>query len=140
MQKVLAYFGISMILSFVFAITFVIVMTLTLPKTDLMYGQMPFQDPLVLPIMSMFAGWPLFAILGRRSSPVPVAKTAGIATLVFIVVATPIDARVGWFASYIVCLAALVYRFVRDAGRNGQQTHPGDRVHPPAKRPSVPPT
>ena len=45
----------AFVLAFAFAITWVITMTLSLPRTDLAYGQMPFEDPLVLPIMSIFA-------------------------------------------------------------------------------------
>lgn len=119
MKKTLTYLGISMGLSFAFAVTFVVVMTLTLPKTDLAYGQTPFQDPLVLPIMSIVAGisglvaWPLFAVLGRYSSPVTVAIITGLTTLLFIVVATPIQPRIGWFGAYIVCLGGLIYCSVR---------------------------
>jgi hypothetical protein len=56
MKKALTYLGISMGLSFAFAVTYVVVMTLTLPKADLAHGQTPFQDPLEFPIMSIVAG------------------------------------------------------------------------------------
>ena len=127
MKKALSYLGISIGLSFAFAVTFVIVMTLTLPKTDEAYGQMPFQDPLVFPVMSMLAtfsgllGWPFFAILGRHCSPATVAKITGFTTLLFIVLTTPIQSRIGWFGSYIVCLGALIYCSVRHRNANGRQ-------------------
>jgi len=114
-----------MALSFAFAVAYVIIMTLTLPKTDMAYGQRPFQDPLVFPIMLMGAGvsglvaWPLFAFLGRHSPPATVAKFTGFTTLLFIVVATPIQPRIGLLGSYVVCLGALIYCFVRHRSSNG---------------------
>jgi hypothetical protein len=138
MKKVLTYLGISMGLSFAFAVTYVIVMTLTLPKTDLAHGQMPFSDSMVFPIMCFGAaisgliGWPLFVVLGRHAPPMTVAKIAGLSTLVFIVVATPIQSSVGWFGSYIVCLTALFYCSVRYRNGNGQQSAGGNAASPRA--------
>src|SRR6185295_10073957 len=109
----------STALSFVFAVMYVIVMALTLPKADLAHGQAPFADPLVFPIMSIIAlvsglvAWPLFAMLGRRTPPATLAKITGISTLVFIVVVTPFRPRIGWLGSYIVCLGALIYCFLK---------------------------
>jgi hypothetical protein len=128
MKKTLTYLGISMGLSFAFAVTYVIVMTLTLPKTDLAHGQTPFQDPLVFPIMSIVAGisglvaWPLFAVLGRYSPPLTVATITGLTTLLFIVVATPIQSGIGLFGAYIVCLGGLIYCSMRHRRINGQQS------------------
>lgn len=51
----LALVLLSFALAFIFAVQFVVVFTWTLPPTDGAYGQAPFQDPLVLPIMSMGA-------------------------------------------------------------------------------------
>ncbi len=51
----LALVAVSFGLAFLFAIVFVVVFTSSLPSGDGAHGQMPFQDPLVLPIMSMFA-------------------------------------------------------------------------------------
>ena len=127
MKKTLIYLGISVALAFTFAIAYVIVMTLTLPKTDLAYGQRPFQDPLVFPIMAIVAAasglvaWPLFAFLGRHSPPATVAKITGISTLLFILVATPLQSGIGFFGSYIVCLGALAYCYLRHRTAGGQQ-------------------
>jgi hypothetical protein len=103
-------------LSFIFAVTFVIIMTFTLPKTGgASYGLAWFQDPLVLPVTSMgvlisgLVGWPLFTICGWRVPPATVAKITGGTTWIFIVVATPINAGIGWIGSYIVCLLALIH-------------------------------
>jgi hypothetical protein len=133
MKRTLIYLGISVVLAFIFAVVYVTVMTLTLPKTDLAYGQRPFQDPIVFPIMawvaaaSGLAAWPLFTFLGRHSSPVSVAKITGATTLLFILVATPVEPRAGFFGSYIVCFAALVYCFLRDRTGGGQQSLSADR-------------
>lgn len=119
MKKTLIYLGISLTLSFVFAIAYVVVLTLTLPKTDLAYGQWPFQDPFVVLIMTQVAAasglavWPFFAVLGWHIPPATVAKITGVTTLVFIVVATPLDAGFGFFGSYTVCLGALYYCYLR---------------------------
>lgn len=115
-------------LSLIFAVTYVIVLTLTLPKTDLAHGQSPFQDPLVFPIMSLVVGvsgliaWPLFAVLGRHAPPVSVAKIAGLTTFAFIVVVTPIQAIMGWAGSYVICLGALVYCSARYRSRGYDQS------------------
>ena len=130
MKKTLIYLGISVILAFVFAITYVVIMTMTLPKTDLAYGQRPFQDPLVFPIMTLVAGvsglvgWPLFAVLGRHSRPTTVATITGATTLVFILVATPFASRIGFVGSYIICLGALVYCYLKHRSAGGQQSAP----------------
>lgn len=113
-QKVVVYFGVSLASSFAFAFGFVVVMTLTLPETDMAHGQMPFQDPLVLPIMSMMAtasavvSWPFYTILGWRLPPFRVGVVAGAATLAFILMATPIHPSLGWPGSYAALLAALI--------------------------------
>jgi hypothetical protein len=128
MKKALTYLGISMGLSFAYAVTYVVVMTLTLPKADLAHGQTPFQDPLEFPIMSIVAGisglvaWPLFAALGRYSPPVTVATITGLTTLLFIVVATPIQPSIGLFGAYIVCLSGLIYCSIRHRKTNIQQS------------------
>lgn len=110
----------------IFAVSWTIIMTLTLPKTDLAHGQMPFQDPLVLPIMSMVAvasavlAWPFYATLGWRLPPARVGMAAGVATLAFIIVATPFNSGVGWLGSYVVVLISLtVCRFKMK--QSGQQ-------------------
>jgi hypothetical protein len=124
-QKVMAYLGISIASSFAFAITWVILMTLTLPKTDLAHGQMPFKDPLVFPIMTIFAvvsgllAWPFYTLLGWNRPPKTVGIIAGIATFVFIIIATPLNAGIGWVGSYFALLSTLLYcRFNRKL--NGQ--------------------
>lgn len=113
-QKIIAYFGISLASAFIFAIAWVIIMTFTLPETDMAYGQTPFEDPIVFPIMSAFAivsgliAWPFYTYLGWNASPARVACLAGLITLAFILIATPYNAGIGWFGSYFVLLIALV--------------------------------
>src|ERR1035437_4322432 len=132
MKKTLIYLGISVTLAFVFAIAYVIIMTMTLPKTDLAYGQRPFQDPFVFPIMALVAvvsgllGWPLFAFLGRHSRPAEVAIITGVTTLLFILVATPFQSRGGFVGSYIVCMGALVFCYLRHRPAACQQSGPTD--------------
>lgn len=113
-EKILAYLTVSLFCSFVFAVSWVIVMTLTLPETDMAHGQVPFEDPLVFPIMSIFAGisalvaWPFYTFLGWRHSPVKVAIASGAVTMTFIVAATPFNAVIGWLGSYFVLLISLI--------------------------------
>ena len=113
-QKLIVYLGISLILSFVFAVTWVVIMTLTLPVTDLAYGQSPFEDSIVLPIMSMFAVisailvWPFYVVLGWRLPPLKVGTVVGIATFSYIFIVTPFIAPLGWLGSYVVLLIALI--------------------------------
>jgi hypothetical protein len=58
-------FAISMFGAFVSAITFVVMFTYSLPPSDGAYGQAPFEDPVVFPVMSMFAvGAGVIAFLG----------------------------------------------------------------------------
>jgi hypothetical protein len=115
MKKVFLYLGISMTLSFVVAITFVVVETLSLPKTDLAYGLMPFQNHLMLffmviiAISSGFVFWLLSLLLGWHTPIKTLVTLTSIPTLIFTVIATPFNPAIGWFGSYIVCLIALIY-------------------------------
>jgi hypothetical protein len=128
MKEALIYLGITLALAFVSAPAYVIVMTLTLPKSDLAFGQWPFQDPLVFPILAMVAGasgllaWPLFAFLGRHSPPATVAKITGVTTLFFILVATPFEPRIAFVGSYVVCLGTLFYCYLRHRTGRGQHS------------------
>ena len=108
-----------MTLSFASAILFVIVMTLTLPESDMAHGQMPFADPLVFAVMMLVAGvcgilgWPFFAFLGWRTDPLVVAKITGATVLGTILVGTPIDPAFGWPGSCLTGILALLYCFLR---------------------------
>src|SRR5690606_15549894 len=100
-------------------ILFVIVMTMTLPESDMAHGQMPFADPLAFPVMMIAAavcgllGWPFFAFFGWRGNPLVVAKTTGATVLATIVVGTPIDPVFGWPGACLTGIAALIYCFLR---------------------------
>jgi len=104
----------AFVLSFLFAILWVVVMTWTLPKTDLAYGQGPFEDPLVLPVMSIGASfaalitYPFFYVV-LRDRQLPRALAILIATVIgAIVILTPINAGLGFlgtFGAYFVGLA-----------------------------------
>jgi hypothetical protein len=113
-EKIVAYFGISFVSSFVFAVSWVIVMNLTLPETDEAHGQVLFLNPIVLIIMSFVAGisalvsWPFYTILGWRNPPLKVAIASGVITLTFIIATTPFHALTGWLGSYFVLLISLI--------------------------------
>jgi hypothetical protein len=104
----------AFVLAFLFAILWVVVMTWTLPKTDLAYGQGPFEDPLVLPIMSIGASfaalitYPFFYFV-LRDRQLPRALAILVATVIgAIVILTPINAGLGFlgtFGAYFVGLA-----------------------------------
>lgn len=119
-NPVLLLVFLSVVLAFLFATTFVVVMTLTLPRTDGAYGSAPFAHPLVLPVMSMVA-----LPAGLLTSPMLVAAlrtrplrpgllwAAGV-PLGAIVLLTPINAGLGFLLSFpayaVGC--ALASRFV----------------------------
>ena len=113
-EKCMGYLGISLLSSFVFAITWVVIMTLTLPETDGAHGQMPFQDSLVFPVMSFYAilsafvAWPFYTAFGWNLPPVRVGLVAGLATLLFILLITPFNSGIGWLGSYIALLISLI--------------------------------
>ena len=114
LEKIGVYLIVSLVCSFVFAVTWLIVMNLTLPETDMAHGQVLFLDPFVLPVMSIIAGvsalaaWPFYAFLGWRHSPVKVGIASGAITLTFIFAATPFCAVVGWWGSYFVLVISLL--------------------------------
>ena len=94
--------AISFGMAFLFAITYVTVMTLTLPKTDGAYGQMPFQDPLVFPVMAMGACFAALVVtlpfyFACRSLPLgkSVAIIIGV-TMAELLVVTPIKLARGF--------------------------------------------
>ena len=103
----------SFVLSFTFAVTWVTVMTKSLPRTDGAYGQAPFADPLVLPIMSMFAAiaalftYPfLYSTLKESQLPKAILVLASI-VIIEIVVVTPFNAAIGFVGSFVAYLIGL---------------------------------
>lgn len=138
MNRAFTYLTISMGLSFVAGVLFVIMMTLTLPESDMAHGQMPFQDPLVFPVMMIGAGisgmigWPFFLILGRCCEPATVAKITGTSVILGIVIGTPFHPVFGWPGSYLICLLSLIYCFFRSQAKNEKQTdaetNPASRI------------
>lgn len=100
-------------LSFAFAVLWVVVMTLTLPPSDGAHGTTPFSDPLVFPVMSIFASiaaiitFPfLYFTLRDREFPRAICILAGV-VVIEIVIVTPLHAPYGFlgsFAAYFVGL------------------------------------
>ncbi len=104
----------SFVLAFTFATTWVIVMTLTLPPTDGAHGQMPFADPLVFPVMSIFAciaaiiTFPfLYFMLRDRRFPAAIVILVMI-VLIEIVCVTPFDPIGGFLGSFVAYFVGLV--------------------------------
>ena len=102
------------VLSFFFAITWVIVMTQTLPSTDGAFGQAPFEEPLVFPIMSIFASIAAIAVypftyfsLRDRQLSKPLIILVG-AVLAEILLITPLNAFAGFLGSFFAYAVALV--------------------------------
>ena len=101
-------------MSFMFATSWVIVMTMSLPRTDMAFGEMPFQDPLIFPIMSVFASiaailvfpFTYFALRNRR-----LPRATGILMAVVfaeIAIVTPLDAGLGFIGSFVAYSIGLV--------------------------------
>ena len=112
-KDAIAWLAMCFLLSFVFAITWVIVMTLTLPPTDGAHGESPFSDPLVFPIMSMFASmaaivvFPITYSVLRDQVMVPATLILAAVVLVEIVVVTPFHASAGFVLSFAASGIAL---------------------------------
>lgn len=106
-HSILTMAAISFGMAFLFAITYVVVMTLTLPKTDGAYGQMPFQDPLVFPVMAMGACFAAVVAtlpfhFSCRSLPLGKAVTVIIGvTMTELLVVTPLDSGIGLLGSFV---------------------------------------
>src|SRR5438552_18987495 len=98
--------AISFGMAFLFAITYVVVMTLTLPKTDGAYGQMPFQDPLVFPVMAIGASFAALLValpfyFACRSLPLGRSVAIIVAvTMAELVIVTPINSSAGLLGSF----------------------------------------
>ncbi len=105
---------ICLVLAFLFAISWVIVMTLTLPSTDGAFGQAPFEDPLVFPIMSIITSISTLAVypftylsLRDRRLSKTLLILVGI-VLTEIVFITPFNALAGFLGSFVAYAVALV--------------------------------
>lgn len=103
----------AMGMSFVFAVTYVVVMTLTLPPSDGAYGQAPFADPLVFPIMCIgaaVAGVVVcpFYYFALRTRPFfkSLAIVMGV-VLAEIMVVTPFDSGLGFLGSFLAFFVGL---------------------------------
>ena len=113
MKKALKIFAGCMVGAFVTAIAFVVTMTLSLPKSDMAHGQMPFQDPLVFPIMSMGAGiagivvFPFAYLALRTKNIIHCAKIAFPLVLPATVILTICDIRYGLCGSFASAILAL---------------------------------
>lgn len=119
-NPVLLLILLGVVLAFAFATEFVVVMTLTLPTTDGAHGSVPFSDPLVLPVMSMFAlpagllTSPMLVASLRARPLCPSLLWVAAVPLVAIVLVTPINAGLGFLLSFPAYAAgcALAHRFV----------------------------
>ncbi|MCA9439322.1 MAG: hypothetical protein KC964_00835 [Candidatus Omnitrophica bacterium] len=128
LRTCIAYLLISFISSLLFAVAFVVVLTMTLPETDGAYGQMPFEDPFVFPIMRTWAifsalvVWPFYVLCGWNLSPIRLGALVGIPTLVFIVFVTPFSPAAGWLGSYAVLIFSLIvsWFWMNDFGSTGE--------------------
>ncbi|HEX5472391.1 MAG TPA: hypothetical protein VFW73_10915, partial [Lacipirellulaceae bacterium] len=94
-------------LAFLFGVVWVVVMTFSLPPSDGAFGTMPFDDPLVFPIMSIFASigailvYP-FTYFSLRDRPLPKSLAIlGGCVLLEIVLVTPIIPPLGFIGSFV---------------------------------------
>jgi hypothetical protein len=103
----IVWLAICFLLSFLFAITWVVVSTYTLPKTDLAYGQSPFEDELVFPIMSMIASaaaiivFPFTYYALRDRTPLNASTVVAVIVLAEIVLVTPLNSAAGFVGSFL---------------------------------------
>ena len=141
MKKIFCYLGISMMISHFSAIIYVIVFTVCLPVTDMASGMLPFEDPLVLPVMLIiatffgFAGWPFLAVFGRRSQLSQVVKWTSIAILFAIIGVTPFNIELGLYAALFAALLVLIFFWRRDLGAMHKQEAEQGGAHQSVTRP-----
>ena len=115
MKRALTFLGISIALSVIAAVEFTTIAAWTLPKTDLAYGQAPFQDPFVYTVMfttALTVGaifCPIAALIAWPTNLTKSATITALAVLGFILIATPIKAGIALAGSPVVGLAALAY-------------------------------
>ncbi len=132
----------SFAMAFAFAITFVIVMTLTLPRTDGAYGQMPFQDPLVFPVMAIGASFSalivfpfFFSSCRSRDLGKSVSIIVGV-TMTELLLVTPFNIGAGLLGSFIAFAVGLcVARKTAPLAESSVgDTSPGIAMDRPASR------
>jgi hypothetical protein len=93
-------------MAFLFAVVFVVTMTLSLPPTDGAYGSAPFSHPLVFPVMSIVASIAgvlvtpfVYAALRNRRLSQTLPIVAG-GTTAWIIAVTPFSVRWGFWGSF----------------------------------------
>jgi len=79
------------------------------------------------------AWWPLFARLGRRSSPIRVATTAGITSGAAIVCLTPLYAALGAYSAVTAGTVTLIFYWWRDGSRSADWALPMMSLNPKVK-------
>jgi hypothetical protein len=100
--------------AFLFAVVFVVVQQLSLPPTDGAHGQAPFADPLVLPVMSVFAAiagllvWPFMYVVLRNRPLTHCLPVVIAVTLAWIVIVTPLHSGGGFLGSFLALGTALL--------------------------------
>ena len=138
MKKTLKIFSGCIAGSFVTAIVFVITLTLSLPESDMAHGQMPFEDPLVFPIMcigAVVAGiivFPFAYLALRTKDIIHCAKITFFVVLPTVAILTIFDITYGLYGSFIsVAVALIACRFLgrMDSNQNKNLEHISDSAN-----------
>jgi len=115
MKQALRFLAVSIVLSVIASIEFTTITAWTLPKSDLAYGQTPFQDPFVFTVMlttALIIGvlfWPIAALIAWPTTLKRTTRLTALAVLGFTLIATPINPGIALSGSVVVGLAALSY-------------------------------
>ena len=114
-KKALRFLASSIVLSVIASIEFTTITAWKLPKSDLAFGQAPFQDPFVFTVMlttALIIGalfWPIAALIAWPTTLKRTTRITALAVLGFILIATPINPGIALSGSVVVGLAALSY-------------------------------
>lgn len=97
------------------AVLFVLILTWSLPPSDGAYGQPPFSDPLVFPVMAMAAGivslvvCPFAMLLLQYARPLVSAIVVPVAMWVALILTVPIIGGYGLTAGFAAMIAAMLF-------------------------------
>ncbi len=97
------------------AVLFVLILTWSLPPSDGAYGEPPFSDPLVFPIMAMAAGivslvvCPFSMLLLQYTRPLASVIVVPVAMWSALVLTIPMVGEYGFVGGFVAMIAAMLF-------------------------------
>ena len=114
--------------AFITSIAFVITLTLTLPESDGAYGQLPFQDPIVFSVMSIFVlisgiiVTPFIYFTLRNRNKKRCACLILPAVLICVITLTPIGPGLGLISAFASLVLSTILCMLLGIGKNDLKT------------------